>query len=112
MHHQVLTTRNLGTSRFVDFLFCGLNNHIEHHLFPTMPKARLRRARRITRDFCRRNGIPYREMSWWSACAEVFHHFRWVSRAAYGRPAAETPPLAAGPVGSTAPRGVTFSPGE
>ncbi len=105
LHHQVLTTRNLGTSRFADFLFGGLNNHIEHHLFPTMPKARLRRARRITRDFCRRNGIPYREMSWWSACAEVFRHFRAVSRAAYGRAVVEAPPLAVGPAGSTAAPG-------
>ncbi len=40
-----------------------------------------------------------------AACAEVFRHFRAVSRAAYGRAAVEAPPLAVSPVGSAAPRG-------
>ena len=48
---EISVTRNLGASRLHDFLFGGLNNHIEHHLFPSMPTARLRAARRITREF-------------------------------------------------------------
>src|SRR6267143_1466174 len=43
--HEIGVTRNLGASRLHDFLFGGLNNHIEHHLFPSMPTARLRGAR-------------------------------------------------------------------
>ena len=72
-------TRNLGTSRLQDFVFGGLNNHIEHHLFPSMPTARLREARRITREFCRRHAIAYREMSWLEAAREVTRHFKAVS---------------------------------
>jgi fatty acid desaturase len=79
MLHEIAVTRNLGTSRFEDFLFGGLNNHIEHHLFPSMPTARLRTARGITRDFCRRHGIAYREMSWLDAAREVTRHFRSMS---------------------------------
>lgn len=77
--HEIAVTRNLGTSRLEDFIFGGLNNHIEHHLFPSMPTARLRAARRITREFCRRHGIAYREMSWLAAAREVTRHFKSLS---------------------------------
>ena len=80
--HEIAVTRNLGTSRFEDFLFGGLNNHIEHHVFPSMPTVRLRTARRITRDFCQRHGIAYREMSWLEAAREVTRHFESMSRLA------------------------------
>lgn len=77
---EVVTTRNLGASRLHDFLFGGLNNHIEHHLFPSMPTARLHAARTITREFCRRHGVVYRESSWFGAAREVFAHFKAMSR--------------------------------
>ena len=76
---ELTVTRNLGASRLHDLLFGGLNNHIEHHLFPSMPTARLRAAREITRDFCRWHGLPYREMSWFAAAREVKAHFRAMS---------------------------------
>ena len=76
---EISVTRNLGASRLHDFVFGGLNNHIEHHLFPSMPTARLRLARRITREFCRRHGVSYREMSWLDAAREVTHHFKAMS---------------------------------
>jgi hypothetical protein len=44
-----------------------------------MPTARLRTARRITREFCCRHAIPYREMSWLEAAREVTRHFRAMS---------------------------------
>lgn len=72
-------TRNMGASRLCDFVFGGVNNHIEHHLFPSMPTARLRAARRITREFCRRHGVVYREMSWLEAAREVTRHFKAMS---------------------------------
>ena len=76
---ELAVTRNLGASRLDDFVFGGVNNHIEHHLFPAMPTARLRAARRITRDFCRRHGIAYREMSWVDAAREVTRHLKTMS---------------------------------
>lgn len=76
---ELSTTRNLGASRLHDFLFGGLNNHIEHHLFPSMPIARLRAARPITRAFCRRHRIVYHEMSWLAAAREVTRHFKAMS---------------------------------
>ena len=76
---EVSVTRNLGSSRLADFVCGGLNNHIEHHAFPAMPTARPRAARRVTREFCRTHGIPYREMSWLEAAREVTRHFRTMS---------------------------------
>ena len=76
---ELSTTRNLGTSRLHDFLFGGVNNHIEHHLFPSMPTVRLRAARLIIRAFCQRHGIAYREMSWFAAAREVTRHFQAMS---------------------------------
>jgi len=73
---QLATTRNLGASRTQDVLFGGLNNHIEHHAFPTMPTFRLRRARPITREFCRSHGLHYREGSWRAAVVDVARHFK------------------------------------
>ena len=77
--HEISVTRNLGATRLHDFFFGGLNNHIEHHLFPAMATARLRAARVITRDFCRRHGITYQEMSWFEATREVARHFSAMS---------------------------------
>jgi len=73
---EISTTRNLGRSRLHGFLFGGVNNHIEHHLFPAMPTARLRAARPVVREFCHRHGILYREMSWLAAAHEVTRHFK------------------------------------
>lgn len=80
LERQLGGTRNLGASRLDDFVFGGLNNHIEHHLFPSMPTARLRAARPITRAFCRRHGLPYRETSWLGAAREVSLHLHAMSR--------------------------------
>lgn len=77
---QLTTTRNLGDSVINDLLFGGLNNHIEHHIFPTMPSIHLRRARKIVREFCRQYNLIYREMSWHRAVGEVYSYLNKVSR--------------------------------
>jgi fatty acid desaturase len=74
------TTRNLRSNRACDYFFGGTNNHIEHHLFPSVPIFRLRDARRITRAFCRREGISYRETTWSRAVKDVFHHLDEMSK--------------------------------
>jgi len=78
---QLVSTRNLGDSVIEDIFFGGLNNHIEHHLFPSIPSFRLRRARKIVRVFCRQHDLVYREMSWSRAAAEVFSYLKLIGRA-------------------------------
>ncbi len=76
MQRITMATRNLGASRWNDFIFGGVNNHIEHHLFPDIPTPRLPRARAITREFCRRHGVAYQETGYFRALAEVARYFR------------------------------------
>jgi fatty acid desaturase len=80
---KLITTRNLGKSRIEDFVFGGLNNHIEHHLFPSIPTARLRKARLIVKVFCIQHGLRYQEMSWLKAAGEVFTYLNRVGRPAF-----------------------------
>jgi fatty acid desaturase len=63
VRRQIITARNVTGGSFIAFLFGGLNYQIEHHLFPTMPRSNLPRARRIVRRFCAERGILYREAS-------------------------------------------------
>ena len=61
LRRQVLTSRNITGSRFLDLAMGGLNHQIEHHLFPSMPSITLRRARPLVRDFCLRHDVSYLE---------------------------------------------------
>lgn len=60
---QVLTSRNVRGGPLTDALLGGLNYQIEHHLFPSMPRANLRHAQPIVREFCTDHQIPYLECS-------------------------------------------------
>jgi fatty acid desaturase len=59
LRKQVLTSRNVRGGPWVDFTLGGLNYQIEHHLFPSMPRANLRRAQPLVRAFCADRGINY-----------------------------------------------------
>jgi fatty acid desaturase len=71
LERQVLTSRNIRPSVFVDFLYGGLNYQIEHHLFPSMPQMNLGRCREIVRDFCTEYGITYHEVGIVASYREV-----------------------------------------
>jgi fatty acid desaturase len=78
LKRQVLTSRNLSGPRFTGYLFGGLDSQIEHHLFPTMPRANLRRARAVVRPFCIEHAITYTEQTPWAAYRDVLRHLRTV----------------------------------
>jgi len=81
LRRQVLTARNVRPNPFLDFWFFGLNYQIEHHLFPTLPRNRLRDARRIVRRFCEENGVLYTEVGFARSFVETF---RGLSEASAG----------------------------
>ena len=58
---QVLTARNVKAHPFTDFWYGGLNYQIEHHLFPQMPRNRLKDAQKVAKAFCKKHTIPYHE---------------------------------------------------
>ncbi len=85
LRRQVSTSRNLSGPVFTGFIFGGLDSQIEHHLFPSMPRANLRRARKLVRSFCDERRIPYAEQSPWHAYRDVVLH---LSRVGGGTPVA------------------------
>lgn len=76
---QVQTARNLSGGRVTAYLFGGLDSQIEHHLFPQMPRWRLRHARPIVREACRAAAVRYHETSFARAIAEIFRAMSAVS---------------------------------
>ncbi|MFE4634907.1 acyl-CoA desaturase [Streptomyces sp. NPDC056773] len=71
LERQVLTSRNIRPSRFIDFMYGGLNYQVEHHLFPSMAQKNLPRARVLTREYCAERGVPYHEVGFWASYREV-----------------------------------------
>lgn len=63
VERQVLSSRNVTAHPVWDFLFGGLNYQIEHHLFPTMPRCKLNRARDLIKPFCLAHGLEYEELN-------------------------------------------------
>lgn len=61
LRRQVLTSRNIVGTRFMDEFMGGLNYQIEHHLFPSMPRPHLKKAARIVKEYCLELSIPYCE---------------------------------------------------
>ena len=79
LRHQVVTARNIKGPRILDFWFGGLNYQIEHHLFPKMPRNRLRKAKKIVEEFCRQKSIEYYETSFFQSYLEILRYLRQVS---------------------------------
>jgi fatty acid desaturase len=75
---QVLTSRNIRGSRFIDTAIGGLNYQVEHHLFPNMPRPNLRLAQPVVRDFCERRGVVYTEASPFASYAAGLRHLHRV----------------------------------
>jgi fatty acid desaturase len=78
LRRQILTSRNVRGSRFVDTLLGGLNYQIEHHLFPSMPRPNLRHAQPLVREFCLRHDLPYTEATLLGSYAEALRHLHAV----------------------------------
>ena len=75
---QVLTSRNVRGGAATDWVLGGLNYQIEHHLFPSMPRANLARAQPIIRSYCASHGVAYLETSAWTSYTEVLRHLHAV----------------------------------
>ncbi|HWT77337.1 MAG TPA: acyl-CoA desaturase, partial [Candidatus Methylomirabilis sp.] len=59
---QIVTARNIAGGWCTTFVLGGLNYQIEHHLFPTMPRPNLARARDLVRAFCLESDLGYCEV--------------------------------------------------
>jgi fatty acid desaturase len=79
---QVRTSRNIAGGWWATWLMGGLNYQVEHHLFPSMPRPHLAKARRIVREQCERLAVPYTETSLWRSYGIVIGYLNRVGLAA------------------------------
>lgn len=79
LRQQVLTSRNVRAHPLTDFWYGGLNYQIEHHLFPTMPRNRLKEAQQIVRSYCQEHSISYHETSMLQSYKEILGYLNEVS---------------------------------
>jgi fatty acid desaturase len=78
LHRQVLTSRNVNAHPVTDFWYGGLNYQIEHHLFPRLPRNKLREAQQVIRDFCGDHSIAYHETTVLQSYREILQHLHEV----------------------------------
>jgi delta8-fatty-acid desaturase len=57
---QAISNQNISTSLLDDWFHGGLQHHIEHHLFPRLPRHSLPKVRPYVRQLCEKHGLPYR----------------------------------------------------
>jgi len=81
LRRQVLMSRDIRGSVFLDFMMGGLNYQIEHHLFPSMARPHLRRAAPMIAAYCREHGVPYTQTGLWQSYAIVL---RYINRVGLG----------------------------
>ncbi|WP_298865454.1 fatty acid desaturase family protein [Microbacterium sp.] len=79
---QVRTSRNVSGGWWATWLMGGLNYQVEHHLFPSMSRLHLSRAREIVREYCRTNDVPYTEVSMLRSYSIVIRYLNRVGLAA------------------------------
>jgi fatty acid desaturase len=78
LRRQVLTSRNVTAHPITDFWYGGLNYQIEHHLFPRLPRNKLKEAQPIIKCFCRDQGITYHETGVLQSYKEILKHLHEV----------------------------------
>ena len=85
LRKQVLTARSVRSTPFIDFVYGGLNHQAAHHLFPGMPRNKLRIAAEITKRFCVEQGIAYHETGVRESFREILQSLHAASASLRGR---------------------------
>jgi fatty acid desaturase len=80
LRQQIEHSRNVRVPRWLDFVFGGLNFHIEHHLFPRVPGHRLRRGSRVIASFCREHALAYPSQGYRQTLLEMHRHLGAMAR--------------------------------
>jgi fatty acid desaturase len=78
---QIITARNVRPNFLTDFIYGGLNYQIEHYLFPTLPRYHLPSARKIIKNFCLKNSLPYHEVGPMETIREIYKAFYQLPKA-------------------------------
>jgi fatty acid desaturase len=78
LRRQVLMSRNISGGAVIGFLMGGLNHQIEHHLFPSMPRPSLKRARHLVRAHCAQHDVDYTETTLLQAYSAIVRYLNTV----------------------------------
>ena len=76
---QMLGSANFHAGPIMRFMSGNLCYQIEHHLFPSLARNRLKAAQATVRAFCEARAIPYHETSVWQAYRAILRHLHHVS---------------------------------
>jgi fatty acid desaturase len=79
LRQQVLTSRNIKGHLLTDMWYGGLNYQIEHHLFPIIPRNRLREVQQTVKVYCQEHSIPYHETGVLQSYREILGYLNEVS---------------------------------
>ena len=79
LHEQVTTARNIRGNWVVDYAYGALNYQVEHHLFPAMPRNKLKQVRPMVQALCLKHEIPYYETSVVGSYRELVTHLHRTS---------------------------------
>ncbi|XP_013413397.1 sphingolipid 10-desaturase isoform X2 [Lingula anatina] len=76
---QVISNINIVNPVWMDWFHGGLNFHIEHHLFPLMPRHNYRKANKHVKHVCKELGITFDECTWSEAVIRTIQHLKKMS---------------------------------
>lgn len=75
--HQLLTTANFSVNnKFVSWFTGGLNQQVEHHIFPNISHIHYQKIRNIVKQTAKEYNIPYFEYK--STRAAILSHYRYL----------------------------------
>jgi fatty acid desaturase len=77
---QAVATTNFEVPRALSQLSGGLDQHIEHHFFPTLPPERIRQIAPEVRAICAKYGVPYKSAGWPVVLRSMLKQFVVMSR--------------------------------
>merc|ERR1711933_675949 len=72
-------TVNYTSSRWMDWWYGGLHYHIEHHVFPKMPRYMLRQVSADMKKLMKHYGVPYEHYPIWVLAKSIFKHLKGVA---------------------------------
>lgn len=69
---------NFKTSPWFDYWFGGLHFHIEHHMFPKLPRYNLRRISKDMKKMMKEIGVDYHYDYLWNIAIDLHRHLKKV----------------------------------
>jgi len=71
---------NINCGKWFDWFHGGLNFHIEHHTFPTIPRHNYRKIAPYVQELCRKHNIQYDSFGWFEAVWNTVKHLSKISK--------------------------------